>query len=162
MKDDGTIVRVVGEAHRRLPTSLTLRARSEDEQGWVIAVQLTNEPMQCEISGYFFEHALRSFSKALRSLQWMLGGEASLVSFDEELVLVVVRDHRGSANVYLKLVHGAQARMLVGSIDVERDGAERVVLDSGFIRVDAGLIGVMVEQLEEFLREPGLPISQEG
>lgn len=63
----GTIVRVFGEPHRRSPTSLTLRALSEDQQGWTIAVQLRNEPLQCKISGYFFEHALRSFSKALRS-----------------------------------------------------------------------------------------------
>jgi len=127
----------------------------------VIAIQLANEPLRCELSGYFFEHALRSFSKALRSLQWKLSGEASLVSFDEELVLIVVRGHRGSPNVCLKLVHGAQARTWVGSIDAERDEAQRVVLDSGFIRIDAGLVGLIAEQVEEFLRQPTLLLSQE-
>jgi hypothetical protein len=160
-KPHGTIVRVVGETQRRSPTSLALRACSEDEQGWVIAIQLANEPLHCEISGYFFEHALRSFCKALRSLQWKLGGEATLVSFDEELVLIVVRGHRGSANVCMKLVHGAEARTFIGSIDAEREDAERVVLDSGFIRIDAGLVGLIAEQVEEFLREPTLQLSQE-
>lgn len=56
----------------------------------------------------------------------------------------------------MKLVHGAQARNLVGSID-----AERVVLDSGFIRIDAGLVGLMAEQLEEFLRAPTALLSRE-
>lgn len=106
----GTIFRVDGERFRDRPTSLMLRARSEDEQGWVIDIHFCNEPVQCVVSGYFFEHALRSFSKGLRSLQWNLGGEATLLSFEEQSELIVVRGHHGSANVHVKLVHCAESK----------------------------------------------------
>ena len=151
----GTVFSFVVPDQQGSTYSLTIRARSEDEQGWMFEIDLARGPLRLVVSNYFFSRELQAFASALRNVQGRGTMEASLLSFDEELALVVVGGSRTS-DVYLKLVHGERSKSLVGRLDPHQVGAADPVVDSGFARLEGAMLETMASQVEGFLRDPTL------
>jgi hypothetical protein len=126
---------------------------SEDDRGFFARITFKLPQWEASVSNYFLGWSLNCFLEGIRTMHTSPRQRASLLSFDEEVELIVAPSAGRSGAIAIKLVCGESFKADCFAKEGERDSRRkpRLVLDSGFIEVERSYLETLARDIHAFL-----------
>jgi len=133
--------------------SLALVCVSKDDRGFFGEISVKLPQWEVAVSSYFFGWSLNCFLEDLKAMQTKPRHRASLLSFDEEIELLVAPSPKRAGAIALKLLCGESFKADCFAKETERDSRTkpRLILDSGFIELDRSYLETFSRDIHVFL-----------
>lgn len=133
--------------------SIALTCLSQDDRGFDAEISVKLPEWGVIVSNYFLGCSLNGFFEDIKAMRTNLRRRASLLSFDEELELLVVPSARRISAIAVKLLCGESFKADCFAKERERDSRAkpRLVLDSGFIEIERSYLETLARDIHAFL-----------
>lgn len=148
-----TVFQYAGAADNTESYSIALTCLSQDDRGFFARISIKLPQWEAAVSNYVFGWSLSRFLDEVETMKSSLRQRASLLSFDEEVEVLVALAAKRSGAIAIKLLCGESFKADCFGKESQRDSRKkpRLVVDSGFIELERFYLETLSRDIRAFL-----------